>query len=126
MLSFSALMVIKAVVCLVFGVLLLAVPEVLLELLGITTNAGGIFMAREYGASLIGHLLLTWVARNAGPSIARRAITLDLFIYDLIGFVVALLVTLAGVMNGLGWAIVAVYLLLALGFGYYALQRSEP
>jgi len=47
------------------------------------------------------------------------------FVYDLIGFVVALMVMLAGVMNGFGWAIVAIYLLLTLGFGYYALQKSE-
>ena len=125
MIKFSTVMVIKAAVCLAFGVLLLAVPDALLSLLGVTTNAGGIFMAREYGAALIGNLLLTWFARNAGPSITLRAITLALFVYDLIGFVVALVATLSGVMNALGWFIVVVYLFFTLGFGYYWVKKSE-
>jgi hypothetical protein len=76
-------------------------------------------MARVYGASVLGNLMLTWFARDATKSDGRRAITLDLFVYDAIGFVVALLVQLAGVMNPLGWFIVVVYLFFALGFGYH-------
>ncbi len=117
--KFSNLMVIKAIVCLVFGIPLLLVPGLLLSFYGITLGPGGVFMARVYGASLLGNLMLTWFARNAADSEARRAIVLDLFIYDAIGFVVALLVQLSGLMNVLGWSIVAIYLLLALGYGYF-------
>jgi hypothetical protein len=117
--KFSNLMVIKAIVCLVFGIPLLLVPGLLLSFYGITLGPGGVFMARVYGASLLGNLMLTWFARNAEDSEARRAIVLDLFIYDAIGFVVALLVQLSGLMNVLGWSIVAIYLLLALGYGYF-------
>jgi len=117
--KFSYLMVIKAIVCLVFGIPLLLVPGLLLSFYGITLGPGGVFMARVYGASLLGNLMLTWFARNAADSEARRAIVLDLFIYDAIGFVVALLVQLSGLMNVLGWSIVTIYLLVALGYGYF-------
>lgn len=119
MIPFTTLMVIKAIVCLGFGILLVFVPDTLLSFLGTTIGPGGTFMARIYGASLLGNLMLTWFARNAPKSDVRRAITLDLFVYDGVGFVVALLAQLAGVMNPLGWLIVVVYLFFALGFGYH-------
>jgi hypothetical protein len=116
--KFSTVMVIKAIVCLVFGFLLVLVPGTLLSVLGITVGPGGIFMARLYGAALFGNLMLSWFARNAAESSARRAITLDLFVYDAIGFVVALAAQLCALMNQLGWFIVVVYLFFTLGFGY--------
>jgi len=112
------IMLIKAVVCLAFGFLLLVFPNQLLTLMGAPLEAAGLFTAREYGAALVGSLILTWHARDAGESKARRAIILDLFIYDAIGFIVALFNVLNGVLNWLGWGIVAVYLFFTIGFGY--------
>lgn len=123
--KFSNLMIIKAIVCLVFGILLVLVPAILLSLYGITLGPGGIFMARLYGASLVGNLMLSWFARNAADSEARQAIVLDLFVYDAIGFVVALLAQLSGLMNVLGWSIVAIYLLLTLGYGYFQFLKPS-
>jgi hypothetical protein len=117
--SFKNLMIIKALVCLVFGILLLAIPDKLISLFGATLAAGGMFTAREYGASLFGNLFLCWFARNAEDSAARRAIILGLFVYDLIAFVMTSLTVIAGVLNSLGWGIVAVYLFFAAGFGYF-------
>ena len=115
--KFGTVMVIKAVVCLVFGFLLVVVPGALLSFLGITVGPGGIFIARLYGASLFGNLMLSWYGRNVAETKARGAIALDLFVYDAIGFVVALLAQLSGLMNPLGWFIVLVYLFFTLGFG---------
>ncbi|MCJ7668089.1 MAG: hypothetical protein MUP04_07405 [Anaerolineae bacterium] len=121
----SNLMVIKAIVCLVFGILLVLVPAILLSLYGVTLGPGGVFMARLYGASLVGNLMLSWFARNAVDSEARQAIVLDLFVYDAIGFVVALLAQLSGLMNPLGWSIVVIYLFLTLGFGYFQIAKPS-
>lgn len=117
--KFKTLMLIKAVVCLAFGFLLLVFPKQLLTLMGASLGAAGLFTGREYGAALVGNLMLTWFARDEGKSTARRAIILDLFIYDAIGFVVALVNTLNGTLNWLGWGIVAIYLFFTIGFGYF-------
>jgi len=132
--TFRTLLIIKAVVCLVFGLFLLLAPAVLLDLLGTTLNDGGTFTAREYGAALIGTLLLTWFAKDVKAADARGAILLDLLIYDFIGMVVTSLVVLSNVLNVLGWAIVVVYVFFTLGSGYLLLkekpfqraQASEP
>ena len=117
--KFKTLMLIKAIVCLVFGFLLLIFSDQLLTFMGATLGAAGLFTARVYGASLAGNLMLTWYARDAGKSTARRAIILDLFIYDAIGLVVTLINVLNGTLNWLGWGIVVVYLFFTVGFGYF-------
>jgi hypothetical protein len=123
--TFRTLLIIKAVVCLVFGLFLLLAPVVLLNILGTALNDGGTFTAREYGAALIGTLLLTWFAKDVKAADARGAILLDLFIYDLIGVVVTSSVTISGVLNVLGWSIVVVYLFFAVGSGYL-LVKEKP
>jgi hypothetical protein len=122
--SYKSIMVIKAVVCLIFGIFLIAVPGTLFGILGITLTPGGAFPAREYAAALFGNLMLTWFARNAAASDARRVIILGLFVYDAIGFVVSLLAVLSGLLNPLGWFVVAVYLFFTITFGY--LMTAKP
>ncbi len=123
--TFRSLLVIKAVVCLFFGIFLVVAPGSLFGLLGAALNAGGTFTAREYGAALIGTLLLTWFAKDVKASDARGAILLDLLVYDAIGAVVTLLVVLSGVLNALGWGIVVVYVFFAAGSGYLLLERKR-
>ncbi len=122
--TFRTLLIIKAVVCLAFGLFLLIAPATLLNLLGAELNDGGLFTAREYGAAMIGTLLLTWFARNVTAADARGAILLDLFVYDLIGVIVTTSVTLSGVLNALGWSIVVVYLFFTVGSGYLLLKEK--
>lgn len=119
----SSLMIIKAIVYLVFGSLLLLLPTTLLSLYGVTAGPAGILMARLYAAVLFGNLMVTWFARNAGETVTRRAIVLDLFVYDAIGFVVALLTQLSGVTNVLGWSVIVIYLFFTLAFGYFQFMK---
>ncbi len=122
--TFKTLLVVKAVVCLLFGVLLLFLPGFLLDVLGASLEPAGTFTAREYGAALFGTLMLTWFARNVVETGARRAILLDLFVYDAIGFVITLLAVLSGVLNLLGWGVAVVYLLFTLGSGYLLIPKK--
>ena len=124
--KFKTVMIIKAIVCLGFGPLLLLVPAWLLNLLGTSFGPGAALTAREYGAALIGNLLLTWLARNVEDSVARRAIIWNLFIYDAIALIVTLKIQFSGGLNILGWGIVVVYLFFTLGFGYLLLPQMKP
>lgn len=123
--NFKNLMIIKALVCLTFGILMLAIPDKLFSLFGVTLSAGGMFPAREYGAALFGNLILCWFAKDSKESDARRAIILALFVYDLIGFIATTLTVIGGDLNVLGWLVVFVYLFFTLGFGYYLVNSPE-
>lgn len=113
------LFIVNAVLAFVFGVAFVLVTTQLVSLYGGTLNPAGIIVARLLGATLLGISVFTWFARDAEDSEARRGIVLGQFVHTAIGFIVLLVGQLSGLMNPLGWSIVAIYLLLALGYGYF-------
>jgi hypothetical protein len=120
----SYLFVVAAIVALLFGLGFTLLTEQVLSIYGVTTDAAGVLAYRLFGTTLIGFGVLQWLARNLGESEARRAIVVSLFVVDAIGFVVVLLAQFAGIVNGLGWINVAIFLLLALGYGYFLMSGS--
>ncbi len=114
----SNFLVVKTIISLAFGIGLALVPVLVMSMYGVTLDPAGIFMTRFVGACLIGIGLICWLDRDADGG-ALQGITLALFVGDSVGFVVALLGQLAGLMNVLGWVLVAIWLLLALGLGYF-------
>ena len=115
----STLMIINTTVAAVFGLAFIIAPAPALSLYGVTPNPELNFVAQLFGATLVAFAILTWSARNLPPSEARKSIVLALFVGDGIGFIVALIAQLGGVVNLLGWSTVAIYLILSLGFGYF-------
>lgn len=113
------LMIIKALICLGFGVPMLLVPAKLMALYGLTLDSSGIVMARLYGGALFGNLLLTWFSRNDPGSPTLRAAVLYLFVYDGINFIVTLVAVISGIMNTFGWSAVGIYLFFTVGYGYF-------
>jgi hypothetical protein len=120
----SSFLVVKAIISLAFGIAFVLVPAAVMSWYGVTLDPFGIFMARFVGACLIGIGLICWLDRSADHD-ALQGITLALFIGDTIGFIIALLGQLSGLMNALGWVIVAIWLLLALGLGYFRFLKSS-
>ena len=122
----KTLLIIKAAVCLCLGLSILIAPDFIYSIFGAALAAGGAFAAREYAASIMGNLMLTWFARNSQESDARWAIVLALCVYDAVGFIVTLIAMFTGVLNSLGWLIVLLYLFFAVGFGYFLIPRKSP
>ena len=117
--NIKQLMIIKAVVCLGFGIPMLLIPAQLMTLYGISLDANGALMARLYGGALLGNLLLTWFCRNDPGSITLRAAILYLFVYDGINFIVTLVATITGIMGLFGYSAVAIYLFFTVTYGYF-------
>ncbi len=124
--TLKTLLVIKAVVCLCLGLPILFVPDFVYSIFGVTLAASGALAARQYAASMMGNLMLTWFARNSGESDARWAMILALCVYDATVLVVALIATISGVLNSLGWLIVLLYLFFAAGFGFFLIPKRVP
>jgi hypothetical protein len=118
-------MMIAAVVALVFGLGFIVLPASSLQLYGTSTNLTGEFLARYLGAALIGLAFVIWLTRNAAPSETRKGLLTGLFVTMVLGFVVALYDKFAGTGNALIWLNVVIYLLLAIGFGYFAFMKTD-
>jgi len=121
----NTFMVIAAIVALVFGVGFIVAPAASLKPYGTTTDLTGLFLGRYLGSSLVGIAFITWLTRNAAPSDTRKGLLTGLFVTMLLGFVVALYDKFAGTGNALVWLNVVIYLLLGLGFGYFAFMKKD-
>ena len=126
----SALMIVNAIVAAVFGLGFVFAPGQVASYYSLEAGGlevGGVLqiVVQLFGAALLTFAILTWVARNAPDSDARRAILLALFMGNGVGFVIAFIGQLSGDVNALGWSTVAIYLLLAIGFGYFRFVAKE-
>ena len=121
----NVLLVVAAVIAGVFGVGFVVASGPLLSVYGVTLDKAGTLVAQLFGASLIGVAVLNWLARNVTDPDARRAVIFANLTQDVVGFVVILIGQLAGIPNAFGWSNVAIYLLLALGFGYVQFMRPR-
>ena len=121
----STLMVANALIAAIFGVGFVVVPGQVMSFYGPEVTPPLEYVAQLFGAALVAFAVLTWTAKNAPDSDARRAILLAMFVGDCVGFVVSLIGQLGGVMNALGWSTVVIYLLLAVGFGYFCFVQPK-
>jgi hypothetical protein len=119
----NILMVLNTIVAGVFGIAFVLIPGQLVSWYGVNADVQLVYIARLFGAALMALALVSWMARNAAESDARQAIVTALAVGDIVGFVVALMAQLGGVVNGLGWTTVVIYFLLGLGFGSFALRK---
>jgi hypothetical protein len=113
------LFILNAIVALAYALALLLGPKTVLAFYGLTTGTSEILEAQLFGSALVAIGLLAWFARDVADQTARDGIVISLFFSDVVGFVVALLGTLAHTMRDAGWSAVVIFLVLALGFGYF-------
>ena len=123
--NLSLLMTINAIIAAVFGIAFVIVPGQTLAPYGVSADAPFRMVAQLFGAALVGFAVLTWSARKATTSEARKAIVVALFISNGLGFLLSVIGQLQGTPNALGWLNVVLYLLLALGFGYFQFFKTS-
>lgn len=121
---FSTFMTIAALAAFVFGLAFLLVPVRTLSMYGIDLDPSGEYIARYFGSAFVGVATITWLARFANPrGSGARAVILGDFILCITGGVVALFDNFYGIGNDFRWSTVAIYFILAVGFGYYYFKK---
>jgi len=121
----SVFLKIKSFITIIFGLGLLILYPFLVPMYGMTLNPPLVMMTQFTGATFIGLGLICWFTSKAESSDFFKGILLSLFICDTAGFIVSLIAQLAEVTNLLGWTTVALWLLLAIGLGYYRFISKE-
>ena len=121
----KVIFIINSILSLLFGLAFVFLPGQLLSIYGITLGDAGLYIGQLFGAAILGYAVLAWFARNTEESPARRAILIALFTGFTIGFIMALIGQLTGVVNAVGWSTVAIYLFFAVAFGYLRFMKSS-
>jgi hypothetical protein len=115
--------IVSAVIILLSGVVSVLFPQLMFDAWGTESNQAGLIITQLSGALEIGLGLILWLSRNEGVSKARRAIIFGGFTtYSL--FFIIMLINISGVSSAAVWANIALYLLLALGFGFFAFLKK--
>ncbi len=122
----SNLLILNAVIAIAFGLAFLLFPASVLSLYGAAPGAQINLTAQFFGVELIHVGLLAWLIRNVADGLAQRAIILSFLIGDAFGLVIALIGTISGVLNPLGWSAVVIYAVLSLGYAYFQFMRPRP
>ena len=108
---------------LVFGIGFVVAPGALLSIFGIAYDVGTLYVGQLLGAAFIALTVIVWFARDSSDTRLVRAVMMGLLVFDVIGVVVSVAAVLGGVMNELGWLVVAVLALPALGKLYLLLMK---
>lgn len=108
-----------------FGLTCLLIPERLISLYDAEISAAGIYMTQLAGAAYLGFGVLAYQARSSKSTEFALALALAFFVQDSIGAAVSLYSQINGTFNILGWTTVVLYLLLALGYGYFRFVKPE-
>ncbi len=115
----SNLYLLSTVVAFIFALGLLLGPSTILQLFGLTTGNTEKLLAQLFGGALGGFGLLSWFARDFTDPKAQEGAAITLFIFNVIAFIVSLLAIISKVWRLGGWIAVIIFLLFALGFGYF-------
>ncbi len=113
------LYLVNSIITLVLALGLLLMTSVMVNLFGMNNSAETRTLSQLLGVGLVVGGMTTLLAREVTDPMARSAINFSNLIADVLGVVIALNATLTGVFGWFGWLLVVVYLVLALGFGYF-------
>ena len=113
------LFIINSIISAVFGFGLILAPGTISSLYGQHLEIGGCANTRMWGTAILGYALLTWLCRNAEDSETRRRVVLALFCYFTVGFASCLFNFWNEPQPFISWTTPLLYLLLALGYGYF-------
>ena len=125
MMSLKSFFSVHAVIALLFGLGFLLAPTQLASLYGGQLTQAGAYIGRLFGSALLTFAVILWLARESSDSAARRAMVLGFFITLIVGTIVTLHGQISSAVNDLGWSTFAVYALLTLGYGYFAMKQRQ-
>jgi len=119
------LYLLNAVISLGFALGFFLMSPFLLGLFGMDNTADARTLAQLISVELVVGGVTTLLARDVTDSKATSAINTGNFLAGLAGTVVALLATFSGVMGWFGYVVTAVYLFIAVAFGYFQFMKTS-
>ena len=119
------LYLLNTIVSLGFALGFFVMSPFLLGLFGMDDTADARTLAQLIAVELVVGGVITLLARDVTDLKATGAINTGNFLAGVLGTVIVLLATLSGVMGWFGWVVTAVYLFIAVAFGYFQLMKPS-
>jgi len=108
-----------AVLSILFGIGFVLAPAQVLVNYGVESSPALALMSRLFGGTLLAMAVILWSARDFHDGAAVRAVLIGLGVSGAVNFIVATAATSSGTINALGLSTVVIYLVGAVGSGYF-------
>lgn len=122
--KFKTLITINSVLALTFGILGMLMPVQLLANYNVSLSPMGLIIYQFWGATLFGVGILTWFLRSITEISLQKRLSLSLCITNGLSCIMAFRGQYAGA-NNLGWTVVALFILLTIGFGFLMFIKPQ-
>jgi hypothetical protein len=123
--TIKMLFTILAILSFLFGIGFVLAPDQVLANYGIEHSPALALVGRLFGGALLALGVILWLARDFRDEAAVRAVLISTLVGGVVNVVVAIIGTLAGTTNALGWSTVLIYLFAAVGSGYFLMAQSQ-
>lgn len=95
------------------------------KLYGMTSSPEVVLMARFFGGALVAWGAILWSTKSFSEGGAVRAVLLSTAVAEAIGVVTAVMGTVAGTLNAMGWLAVAIYAFGTVGCVYFLMGQKQ-
>ena len=116
--NYRILFVINALVAIAFGLAFLFVPTMALLRFGVDEYASTRLVVQFFGTALLTVGLLAWFAKNITDAGSQKGMCIALLVGSVAGLVMSIIGTATGLIRGLGWLAIVIYVLFMLGYGF--------
>jgi hypothetical protein len=121
--NFRVLLIVNAIVFGLSGTLALLFPTSVLSLYGVESGPAVQLMAQYAGLGSLAIALVALFGINLKDPKTQLAIKLAFLITYVVGGIISVLGTISGLMK-IGWAVVGLYLLFAIGYSYILFMKK--
>ena len=121
--NFRVLLIVNAIVFGLSGTLALLFPTSVLSLYGVESGPAAQLMAQYAGLGSLAIALVALFGINLKDPKTQLAIKLAFLITYVVGGIISVLGTISGLMK-IGWAVVGLYLLFAIGYSYILFMKK--
>lgn len=119
----NTLFLVAMIVEAIFGIGFLLLPGPMMGPFGVTLDDTSTTFVRLFGSTLVSFTVLLWFTRKSDNVGFRISVVYSLFAYFLISTVLLVMTQLSGLMNAMGWVVVALHVVLLLWFGSFLLKK---
>jgi hypothetical protein len=109
----------------IFGIGFLFFPSFLMNPMGVVLDESSTAFARMFGSLILSIPVLIFFVRKSSDAGFRRAVIYSVCVYLFISTILMIINLLKGLMNTLGWSMVALHLAFLIWFGYHALTLKN-
>jgi hypothetical protein len=111
------------IIAAIFGLGFTLIPGFMLAPFGVTPEPFAKVFVNLFGSALLGYLVLFWFARRSNNMDFKKGTVYSLFVYSLIALIIMVIANVTGLVNAMGWVIVAKYFAQLAWSGYFVFKK---